>query len=732
MPAPTFRANMSSFIRDTLYSMPQRGSDGTPSSARGAKPPPSTAGASHGNVFAPNPPPVAPSGSHSSKFAVLNQLQQQQNPTFGSAGLSIGGTSAPNTAPTGSARTARTGPDLSSLLANQASGEAKPQTKPLTSSRVPRTLSGRPRPPLTARDSGSARPSRGSTGTSASTGSANDGGLAVLPSAREEDRPDAHPTKGDDAPAQLGIAPGIGNATARGKASRPGSAAVPVEQPLSARPSLARDEPPTRSIPAAAPGEMAALGGPAGGPEFRGMNPARVVALYESDLTKFERREVLDYDDIYFIGPNANKTQAPVPNAPNSGYDDDRGDYIVCMRDHIAYRYEVLGELGRGSFGQVLRVHDYKRNVDCAVKIIRNRKKFHQQAQVEIRLLEHLRSRDPEDRSCTIRMLNYFVFRSHTCITFELHSMNLFELTKLNKYQPFPPALIKRFTGQLLVALSFMWRENIVHCDMKPENILLKQENKTGIKVIDFGSSCFENERVYSYIQSRFYRAPEIMLGMPYGRPIDLWSLGCIICEMAIGFPIFPGENEHEQLLCIMEVLGVPPARLVEKSPRRAKLFDSNNQPRLVPNSRNKVRHPSTKDLQSVLRTDDTSFVDFILCFLRWDPTERITPNDAMRHPFIAECFHQDTIPQSQVSGGASTARRPNSSVPTQPPQDKPRSARAPPLHQLGALSGHSGSQTTRSQLPTIGGGVLPSSSKRHGKTSSGNRMQFASNELFA
>ena len=78
----------------------------------------------------------------------------------------------------------------------------------------------------------------------------------------------------------------------------------------------------------------------------------------------------------------------------------------------------------------------------------------------------------------------------------------------------------------MLQALKFMRDENIIHCDMKPENILLKSKDKSGIKVIDFGSSCFSDQRIYTYIQSRFYRAPEIVLGIPYNFAIDMWSLG--------------------------------------------------------------------------------------------------------------------------------------------------------------------------------------------------------------
>ena len=83
---------------------------------------------------------------------------------------------------------------------------------------------------------------------------------------------------------------------------------------------------------------------------------------------------------------------------------------------------------------------------------------------------------------------------------------------------------------------------------MKPENILLKTHNRSGIKIIDFGSGCFLNEKIYTYIQSRFYRAPEIMLGIPYKMAIDMWSFGCIVAELYTGFPLFPGENEKEYL----------------------------------------------------------------------------------------------------------------------------------------------------------------------------------------
>lgn len=103
--------------------------------------------------------------------------------------------------------------------------------------------------------------------------------------------------------------------------------------------------------------------------------------------------------------------------------------------------------------------------------------------------------------------------------------------------------MIRRFSIQILQALCFFKKNNIIHCDLKPENILLKEENKSGIRVIDVGSGCFQDRQIYTYIQSRFYRAPEIIFGIRYTPAIDMWSFGCILVELFTGFPIFPGES---------------------------------------------------------------------------------------------------------------------------------------------------------------------------------------------
>lgn len=109
-------------------------------------------------------------------------------------------------------------------------------------------------------------------------------------------------------------------------------------------------------------------------------------------LSEYERREILDYPSVYYIGTGSEKKLAH-PDRPtnNYGYDDDRGDYLVIDHDHLGYRYEVMGSLGKGSFGQVLSCRNHATGDSVAIKIIRNKKRFHHQALVEIKILENLR-----------------------------------------------------------------------------------------------------------------------------------------------------------------------------------------------------------------------------------------------------------------------------------------------------------------------------------------------------
>ena len=168
---------------------------------------------------------------------------------------------------------------------------------------------------------------------------------------------------------------------------------------------------------------------------------------------------------------------------------------------------------------------------------------------------------------------------------------------------------------------------------------------------------------VYTYIQSRFYRSPEVILGMNYAMAIDMWSIGCILAELYTGVPLFPGEDEAEQLACIMEILGVPDRHIVEKASRRKIFFDSMGMPRPHVNARGKRRRPGSKTLAGVLKCDDDLFVDFIAKCLTWDPDKRLKPQPALRHPWILAGRRRAPVapssgPGASGSGSGSSARQ--------------------------------------------------------------------------
>jgi dual specificity protein kinase YAK1 len=156
-------------------------------------------------------------------------------------------------------------------------------------------------------------------------------------------------------------------------------------------------------------------------------------------------------------------------------------------------------------------------------------------------------------------MLTWFSYKDHLCIVFEMLSINLYELLKRNNFSGLSLDTVHTFGVQLLSALCLLQRESIIHCDLKPENILLRLDllPVPRIKLIDFGSACYEKNTVFSYIQSRFYRSPEVLLGLPYTGAIDCWSFGCILAELFLGLPLFPGDSQHRQLMRIVAMLGI-------------------------------------------------------------------------------------------------------------------------------------------------------------------------------
>jgi len=178
------------------------------------------------------------------------------------------------------------------------------------------------------------------------------------------------------------------------------------------------------------------------------------------------------------------------------------------------------------------------------MKIIENNKDYFDQSVDEIKLLRYINANCEDlDGKNLLRLYDFFYHKEHLFIVTELLRDNLYEYSKYNREQEkkayFSIPRLQIITKQILTALSYIHDLKLIHCDLKPENILIKSYSRSEIKVIDFGSSCFIHDHLSSYVQSRSYRAPEVILGCSYDYKIDIWSLGCILAELLTGYVLF-------------------------------------------------------------------------------------------------------------------------------------------------------------------------------------------------
>lgn len=352
---------------------------------------------------------------------------------------------------------------------------------------------------------------------------------------------------------------------------------------------------------------------------------SQAVLLYPEQLTEYEKKEIIQYQEVFFLGVFSAKIE-------NGFYDSD-GRYRATPGDHLAYRYEIFALLGKGTFGNVYKCYDHKRNIYVALKVTRCLQVIKDQAEIEIENLEKICESDPDDSKYCIRFRQCFDFRGHTCICFELLSINLYQFLRENGFRGIAKGILRRIALQILIALRHIHFLGFIHCDIKPENILLKNKNKSSIKLIDFGSATYKCAAYTSYIQSRYYRAPEIILGCGHNDKIDIWSFGCVLFELYCGYPLFTGQSEIDQIGRIMHILGMPPSQVLNKSRRKNEFFMDNGEAILEPDSRGQINQPGGTNLSELV--DDIELCKFLKGCLEWDPELRLSAEEALKHPWI-------------------------------------------------------------------------------------------------
>ncbi|POW17079.1 hypothetical protein PSTT_00921, partial [Puccinia striiformis] len=347
--------------------------------------------------------------------------------------------------------------------------------------------------------------------------------------------------------------------------------------------------------------------------------------------------------------------------------DDKEGHYIVRPDDMLGdHRYQVVKLLGQGTFGKVVQATDLHAPIDrsgrrkeVAVKVIRAVQKYRDASKIEIKVLNLLRERDPDnvnDLSLTEFLSTANAYICSTCSTLQPHLYrDGIALTLYNQYSPFPASHIQSFAKQLLSSVAFLHDLRLVHTDLKPENILLldasahlistkRGANKSkkvlrcsDIRLIDFGSATFEDEYHASVVSTRHYRAPEIILNMQWSFPCDVWSIGCILVEFFTGEALFQTHENLEHLAMMEAVFGPMP----EQFARRATMVHQKLSPRLSTVQHNSAKsqicesyapsggyHPPNIHSKCTIR-------DLLSKLLEWEPHKRITVKEALKHSYF-------------------------------------------------------------------------------------------------
>jgi serine/threonine-protein kinase PRP4 len=257
-------------------------------------------------------------------------------------------------------------------------------------------------------------------------------------------------------------------------------------------------------------------------------------------------------------------------------------------------------------------------------------------------------------------MMESFTHRGHLVIAFERLEMNLRDLNSKVGGQGVSILAVRRYATQLFTALSHLKRNHVLHADLKPDNILVDKTHQN-IIVADFGSALWANDssdcKISQLLVSRFYRPPEVIVGLPYDCSVDVFSAGCVLFELYTGQVLFPGIDNNDMLRLMQQLLGGCSKKYIRNAEFRDEHFTVDYQFRegsidsltQLPYETIKTYTSPTVDLMDKLIGSDSAVVlspvqlkelqqlkDLLLRCIALVPSKRLTPEQALTHPFLA------------------------------------------------------------------------------------------------
>lgn len=286
----------------------------------------------------------------------------------------------------------------------------------------------------------------------------------------------------------------------------------------------------------------------------------------------------------------------------------------------VMNKFEVLGIVGEGAYGVVLKCRHKDTNEIVAIKKFKDSEENEEVKETTLRELKMLRTLKQEN---IVELKEAFRRRGKLYLVFEYVEKNMLELLE-ELPNGVPTEKARSYIYQLIKAIHWCHKHDIVHRDIKPENLLISSDDV--LKLCDFGFARNLSEgtdaNYTEYVATRWYRSPELLLGAPYGKAVDMWSVGCILGELSDGQPLFPGESEIDQLFTIQKVLGPLP-------PEQMKLFYNN--PRFHGLRFPAVNHPQTLE-RRYLGIIGGSLLDLLKNLLMLNPTERYLTEQSLNH----------------------------------------------------------------------------------------------------